>query len=204
MASILLCPECKSRIDVPFFMPKSGPRIHVQCPKCDKEVNAFMVTIRDADVRKNLELETEPTEREGREAQILAWAVPAGGALMAIGNGREIAKLLAGRVALFGVILLISGISIQPSLQNPFFLIACSSVFLLAAHAVYVIGSKIGIRAMARASKTFSIIAAGLAILFAFGPLVFFEAMLLAFAPLFFFADITIAIISLILIRGAS
>ena len=161
-------------------------------------MEALIVTISGAKTRRKLEKDAEPTEKEAREAEILASAVPAGGALMAIGDTKEVAKLLLFRIALFGLAFLLFGGSLAVSFQNPCFILAGSSFFILVVHALFVIGSKIDIRAMMSGSEIFTIIIATLSFVMAFGPLVFFEVMLLAFAPLFFILDIVIAAVMLL------
>lgn len=196
MARAVLCPKCKSLLPLPFRARDVGSWISVSCPKCKRQVDGL---ITESEPSKGNEggwaKQIEPTKEMEEEAEIIASTIPGVGALYALGNTKEVAKLIGLRLLSFAILFLFFGGTLAVHLSNPYFLVAVSCVFILLAHISCLVSDKVDFPAIIKDWDVVFIFPLCAYVLFILVPLVVFEILLLAINPLFILLDLVIAVL---------
>ncbi len=143
----------------------------------------------------------EPTGDDALKADALISAFPAGPAIASIGDSVRVATFIGMRMVAFSIAYLVIGGALAPSISNPYFLVAVSSLFLALANLAVLLARRLGLPSYAlRGSDIFETIAvfisAGVLTVAVIGPLLVFEVLLLAFTPQFFLLDLLLTVLS--------
>lgn len=138
----LLCPNCRKTIDAYEFRGRTpGIIYNVSCLNCGKQVNAVEIVEEKKEGEKTelADSEIEPTEKDKELADLLIRMIPAGEALAVIKDAPKLAKLIAFRLIVFGIVFFATQSSFAVDIKNPYFLVFLSTISLIALHVVLLI-----------------------------------------------------------------